>query len=112
VPRDLVGIEPVKVIPRAGYANRDPDDGTVLVLVARCAPAEPLGTDSSPEQADGRDTGMLVVRMDDADDAARALVAHGAIPVAEPRDRPERGAGLRAAHLRHPYANLVEPRSY
>ncbi len=110
--RELVGIEPVKVIPQAGYANWDLDDGTVLVLFARSALAEALGTDTLPEQAAGQDTGMLVMRVDDPDEAARTLVAHGATLVGAPRDRPEWGNGLRTAHLRDPDGNLVELQSY
>ncbi len=110
--RDLAGIEPVKVIPGAGYADWDLDDGTVLVLFARSALAEAVGAGTLPEQVACQDTGMLVMRVDDPDEAARTLVRHGATRVAEPRERPEWGSNLRTAHLRDPEGNLIELRSY
>ncbi len=110
--RELVGIEPVKVIPEAGYANWDLDGQAALVLFARSAIAQVTGTGALPERAAGQDTGMLVMRVTDVDDAARVLAAHGATLVAEPQDRPQWGPGLRTAHLRDPDGNLVELQSY
>jgi catechol 2,3-dioxygenase-like lactoylglutathione lyase family enzyme len=110
--RDLLGIEPVKVIPQAGYANWDLDGGTVLVLFARSVLAEAVGTDALPATGTGQDTGMLVMRVDDPAAAAETLVKHGATLVVPAQDRPQWGANLRTAHLRDPDGNLVELQSY
>jgi catechol 2,3-dioxygenase-like lactoylglutathione lyase family enzyme len=110
--RDLLGIEPVKVIPQAGYANWDLDGGTVLVLFARSALAGAIGTDTLPEAASAQDSGMLVMRVDDPDAAAELLVKHGATLIVPAQDRPAWGPGLRTAHLRDPDGNLIELQSY
>ena len=55
---------------------------------------------------------MLVLRVDSVDDATARLAAHGATIVADPRDRPDWGPGLRTAHLRTPDGTLVELQSY
>ncbi|MFI6348846.1 VOC family protein [Streptomyces sp. NPDC050560] len=110
--RDLLGIEPVKVIPAAGYANWDLDGGTVLVLFARASLAAAVGTGDLPSAAPAQDAAMLVLRVPDVDDAARRLAGHGATPVTEPQDRPDWGANLRTAHLRTPDGTLVELQSY
>jgi predicted enzyme related to lactoylglutathione lyase len=110
--RDLLGIEPVKVLPEARYANWDLDGQAVLVLYARENIAEVVGTAALPEHAPAQDTGMLVMRVADTDDAAARLAAHGATVVAAPQDRPEWGPGLRSAHLRDPEGNLIELQSY
>ncbi|MGW8374718.1 VOC family protein [Streptomyces sp. ODS28] len=110
--RDVLGIEPVKVIPAAGYANWDLDGGTLLVLFSRRALAEAVGTDALPAAARAQDAAMLVLRVTDVDDAAHRLAGHGAVTVTEPRDRPEWGPNLRTAHLRSPDGTLVELQSY
>jgi predicted enzyme related to lactoylglutathione lyase len=110
--RDLLGIEPVKVVPAVGYANWDLDGEAVLVLYARKAIAQVIGTGDLPSAAPAQDAAMLVLRVDDVDDAARRLSGHGASVLAEPQDRPEWGPGLRTAHLRTPDGTLVELQSY
>lgn len=110
--RDLLGIEPVKVIPEAGYANWDLDGEGVLVLFSRAAVAAVAGTGALPARPAGQDTAMLVLRVDSVDDAAPRLVTHGAQIVAGPQDRPAWGPGLRTAHLRAPDGTLVELQSY
>ncbi len=110
--RDLLGVEPVKVLPEPGYANWDVDGQAVLVLYAREAIARTVGTEALPSRAPGQDTAMLVLRVEDVDEAARTLAGHGAMVVAEPRDRPEWGPNLRTAHLREPEGNLIELQSY
>ncbi|TQJ87789.1 VOC family protein [Streptomyces sp. SLBN-31] len=110
--RDLLGIEPVKVLPAAGYANWDLDGRAVLVLFGRKAVAQVVGTDSLPSAPPAQDTAMLVLRVSDVDDATRRLSGHGATVVAEPQDRPEWGPGLRTAHLRTPDGTLVELQAY
>ncbi|MBY8887171.1 VOC family protein [Streptomyces sp. PTM05] len=110
--RDLLGVEPVKCLPEAGYANWDLDGQAVLVLYSRATIAEAVGTDALPEAPAAQDRGMLVMRVADTDEAADTLVAHGATVVAEPQDRPDWGPGLRTAHLRDPDGNLVELQSY
>lgn len=110
--RDLLGIEPVKVIPAAGYANWDLNGEAVLVLYARQAIARTIGTAGLPPAAPAQDSAMLVLRVENVDDAARRMSGHGASMVAEPVDRPEWGANLRTAHLRTPDGTLVELQSY
>jgi catechol 2,3-dioxygenase-like lactoylglutathione lyase family enzyme len=110
--RDLLGIEPVKVLPEAGYANWDLGGEAVLVLYARRTIAEVIGTTALPSSAPAQDTAMLVLRVEDVDEAARRLAGHGASVLAEPQDRPEWGPGLRSAHLRTPDGTLVELQSY
>ncbi|UNO39580.1 VOC family protein [Streptomyces sp. MST-110588] len=110
--RDLLDIEPVKVIPQAGYANWDLDGQAVLVLFSRAALAKAVGTDNLPVRSTAQDSAMLVLRVPDVDDAAGRLAAHGAAPVTEPQDRPDWGPNLRTAHLRAPDGTLVELQSY
>ena len=110
--RDLLGAQPVKVLPEHGYANWDVDGQAVLVLYTREAIARTVGTEALPSRAPGQDTSMLVLRVEDVDEAARKLAGHGAVVVVEPRDRPEWGPNLRTAHLRDPEGNLVELQSY
>ncbi|MGW5118664.1 VOC family protein [Streptomyces noursei] len=110
--RDLLGIEPVKVIAAAGYANWDLGGEAVLVLYARETIARAIGTEELPSAAPAQDGAMLVLRVDDVDSAARCLGGHGAAVLAEPQDRPEWGPDLRTAHLRTPDGTLVELQSY
>ncbi|GAA2654228.1 VOC family protein [Streptomyces lunalinharesii] len=110
--RDLLGIEPVKVISAAGYANWDLRGEAVLVLYARGTIARAIGTEDLPSAAPAQDGAMLVLRVDDVDAAARCLGGHGAVVLAAPQDRPEWGADLRTAHLRTPDGTLVELQSY
>ncbi|MBO0657129.1 VOC family protein [Streptomyces triculaminicus] len=110
--RDLLGIEPVKVIPAAGYANWDLDDEAVLVLYARKAIAQVIGTENLPPAVPAQDVAMLVLRVDNVEEAASCLSRHGASVLAKPQDRPEWGANLRTAHVRTPDGTLVELQSY
>ncbi|MFF3944434.1 VOC family protein [Streptomyces sp. NPDC001902] len=110
--RDLLGIEPVKVIPQAGYANWDLGGEAALTLFSRAALARAIGTEALPAHAPAQDAAMLVLRVDDVEAAAGKLTAHGASVVTGPRDRPEWGPGLRTAHLRTPDGSLVELQSY
>ncbi|MFD8075889.1 VOC family protein [Streptomyces sp. NPDC059718] len=110
--RDLLGIEPVKVIPQAGYANWDLGGEAALTLFSRAALARAIGTEALPAHAPAQDAAMLVLRVDDVEAAAGKLTAHGASVVTEPRDRPEWSPGLRTAHLRTPDGSLVELQSY
>ena len=110
--RDLLSIEPVKVLPEAGYANWDLDGETVLVLYARRNLAMTIGTNTLPARAEAQDSAMLVLRVAEVDAAARRLAAHGAAFLTEPQDRPDWGQGLRTSHLRTPDGTLVELQSY
>ncbi|MFE2430100.1 VOC family protein [Streptomyces sp. NPDC059373] len=110
--RDLLSIEPVKVLPEAGYANWDLNGEAVLVLYTRRNIAMTIGTDVLPARAAAQDGAMLVLRVPDVDAAARLLATHGADVLAEPQDRPDWGPGLRTAHLRTPDGTLVELQSY
>ncbi|MFF7212277.1 VOC family protein [Streptomyces sp. NPDC008238] len=110
--RDLLGTEPVKVIPQAGYANWDLGGEAALTLFSRAALARAIGTDALPTHAPAQDASMLVLRVDDVEAAAGKLTAHGAVVLAGPQDRPEWGPGLRTAHLRTPDGTLVELQSY
>ncbi len=109
--RELLGIEPVKMLPGAEYANWDLKDEAVLVLMGRARMAEAVGTGGLPAPS-GQDRAMLVLRVDDVDAAAETLAGLGAVPVAPAQDRPEWGPGLRTAHLRDPGGNLLELQSY
>ncbi|MCH5677247.1 VOC family protein [Streptomyces gilvus] len=110
--RDLLGVEPFKVVPEPGYANWDLGGEAVLVLHSRGTMAEVVGTAELPSAAPGQDTAMLVLRVEDVDDAARRLGGHGARVLAEPQDRPEWGPNPRTAHIRTPDGTLVELQSY
>ncbi|MEU4825161.1 glyoxalase/bleomycin resistance/extradiol dioxygenase family protein [Actinomadura citrea] len=109
--RALLGIEPVKLIPEAEYANWDLRGEAVLVVMGRSRMAKATGTADLPAPS-GQDGSMLVFRVDDVDAAAGTLRGLGAVQVAGPRDRPEWGPGLRTAHLRDPGGNLLELQSY
>jgi catechol 2,3-dioxygenase-like lactoylglutathione lyase family enzyme len=110
--RDLLGIEPVKLLPGHGYANWELGGQAVLVLHSREVMARAVGAEALPADTAGQDTAMVVMRVPDTELAARCLTAHGAIVVAGPQDRPEWGPGLRTAHVRDPEGNLIELQSY
>ncbi|MFI6734177.1 VOC family protein [Nonomuraea sp. NPDC050451] len=106
--RELLGVEPVKVLP--GYANWDIEGEAGLVLFGRDRLAAAVGTADLPQAA--QDTAMLVMKVDDVDAAAACLARHGATVVAPPQDRPDWAPTLRTAHLRDPEGNLIELQSY
>ncbi|MFI7638799.1 VOC family protein [Nonomuraea sp. NPDC049400] len=106
--RELLGVEPVKVLP--GYANWDIEGEAGLVLFARDRLAEAVGTADLPRTA--QDGAMLVMKVDDVDVAAACLARHGATVAAPPQDRPDWAPTLRTAHLRDPEGNLIELQSY
>ncbi|WP_141576226.1 VOC family protein [Actinomadura sp. WMMA1423] len=109
--RALLGIDPVKLIPEAEYANWDLGAEAALVVMGRSRMVEAVGAADLPAPS-GRDGSMLVFRVDDVDAAAATLRGLGAVQVAGPRDRPEWGPGLRTAHLRDPGGYLLELQSY
>ncbi|MGW4403279.1 VOC family protein [Nonomuraea sp. NPDC004702] len=109
--RAALGLEPVKVLTEAAYANWDIDGQAGLVLFGRDRVAEVVGTSGLPA-AGAQDTVMLVMRVDDVDGEADRLVGLGATVAAPPQDRPAWGPGLRTAHLRDPEGNLIELQSY
>ncbi|MEV6283148.1 VOC family protein [Kribbella sp. NPDC051770] len=106
---ELFGIQPVKVIPAAAYANWDLHGETALVLFGRAALSTALGL--APDERPATST-MLVLKVDDVDTAAAVVEKHGATPVAVPQDRPQWGPNLRTAHLRAPEGTLLELQSY
>lgn len=108
--RAALGLEPVKALTEAAYANWDIDGQAGLVLYGRDHIADVVGTTGLPSA--GQDTVMLVMRVDDVDGEADRLAGLGATVVAPPKDRPEWGPGLRTAHLRDPEGNLIELQSY
>lgn len=110
--RELVGVEPVRVVPQASYANWDVNGEAALALFSRKAIAAAVGTADLPDGPVTRDSSMLVLRVDDVDRAVECFTRHGAVLVAKPQERPEWGPGLRTAHLRDPEDNLVELQSY
>lgn len=109
---DLFGVEPVKVIPEATYANWDLEGQTGLVLFGRSMIAATIGTSSLPAEASAQDSAMLVFKVDDVDAAAKTVEQHGATLVTPPQDRPQWGPNLRTAHLRAPDGTLLELQSY
>ncbi|MEV6032219.1 VOC family protein [Nonomuraea sp. NPDC052116] len=114
--RELLGVEPVKVLP--GYANWDIEGQAGLVLFGRDRLAAAVGTADLPQAAQdtaqntAQDASMLVMKVDDVDMAADCLARHGATVVAPPQDRPDWAPTLRTAHLRDPEGNLIELQSY
>ncbi|MFF4616460.1 VOC family protein [Nonomuraea jabiensis] len=110
--RELLDVEPVKVLP--GYANWDIEGQAGLVLFGRDRLAAAVGTADLPQAAQdaAQDTAMLVMKVDDVDAAAACLARHGATVAAPPQDRPDWAPTLRTAHLRDPEGNLIELQSY
>lgn len=108
----VFGVEPVKVIPEATYANWDLDGQTGLVLFGRTMIAGTVGTGDLPADVPAQDRSMLVFKVDDVDAAAKVFTHHGATLLTEPQDRPQWGPNLRTAHLRDPEGNLLELQSY
>lgn len=108
--RDVLGFTPQSEAQRSGpYACFKFADGdTDLALFSRELMARTIGATPSARGAD--DHAVLVVRVDDVDDAHAKAVAAGAQSVAAPADRPD--WGVRAAHLRAPEGTLVEFCSY
>ncbi|RSN14321.1 glyoxalase/bleomycin resistance/extradiol dioxygenase family protein [Nonomuraea sp. WAC 01424] len=109
--RAALGVEPVKVLTEAAYANWDIDGQAGLVLFGRDNMAHVVGTAGLPA-APAQDTAMLVMKVDDVDAGTDRLVRLGAVVVAPPQDRPAWAPGLRTAHLRDPEGNLIELQSY
>lgn len=110
--RELFGVEPVKVIPEAQYANWDLDGQTGLVLFGRDQMAETIGTAALPAEVDAQDSSMLVLKVDSVDDATGILEKLGATVLSPPQDRPHWGPNLRTAHLRAPNGTLLELQAY
>ena len=110
--RELYGVEPVKVIPEAQYANWDLDGQTGLVLFGRGMIAGVIGTTELPAEAEAQDGSMLVFKVDSVDDASGVLEKLGARVLSGPQDRPQWGPNLRTAHLRAPDGTLLELQSY
>ncbi|WP_026412956.1 VOC family protein [Actinomadura oligospora] len=109
--RELLGVEPVRILPAASYANWDLDGEAVLSLFGRAAIAAVTGT-SGQAATSGQDRSMLVFKVDDVDAATKTLEGFGATIAAAPTDRPDWGPNLRTAHLRDPEGNLLELQSY
>ncbi|TWD81339.1 putative enzyme related to lactoylglutathione lyase [Kribbella amoyensis] len=110
---ELFGVQPVKVVPEASYANWDLDGQAGLAVFSRAAIASAVGTESRPTTAaPSQDTTMLVFKVDDVDAATKILTRYGATVVAPPQDRPQWGPGLRTAHLRDPEGTLLELQTY
>jgi catechol 2,3-dioxygenase-like lactoylglutathione lyase family enzyme len=110
--RDLLGIEPAKVLPQAGYAHWELHGGGLLVLFSRAELARAIGTQDLPETAPAQDAAMLVLRVDDPAAAAGVVVRHGGELVAPAQQRPAWGPTLCTAHVRDPEGHLVELQSY
>lgn len=108
----LTGAALVKGAPEGPYANWDVDDQAVLVLYDRAAMAATLGTTDLPVRSAAQDCAMLVLRVDDVDEALALCLAHGGTPALPATDRPEWGPNLRSAHLRDPDGHLIELQSY
>lgn len=106
---ELFGIQPVKVIPEASYANWDLGGEAALVLFGRAGLHAALGLDPDPTPSTST---MLVFKVDDVDAAAQIVEKHGATPLAGAQDRPQWGPNLRTAHLRAPEGTLLELQSY
>jgi len=109
---ELYGIEPVKVIPEAQYANWDLDGQAGLVLFGRAMIAGTIGTTELPAEAPAQDAMMLVLKVDEVDPAVETLEKLGATVLNPPQDRPQWGPNLRNAHLRAPDGTLLEVQSY
>jgi catechol 2,3-dioxygenase-like lactoylglutathione lyase family enzyme len=112
--QELFGIQPVKVVPEAAYANWDLGDQAALVLLGRAGLIAALGLEPPPAgtEASSAPSAMLVFKVDDVDAAARIVEKLGATAVAAPQDRPRWGPNLRTAHLRAPDGTLLELQSY
>ncbi|MEV8378408.1 VOC family protein [Kribbella sp. NPDC056861] len=109
---ELFGVQPVKVLAEASYANWDLEGQTGLVLFGRAMMAGAVGTEELPTDGPTQDSTMLVFKVADVDAAVPVLTQYGAAVVTEAQDRPQWGAGLRTAHLRDPEGNLLELQSY
>ncbi|MFI5713001.1 VOC family protein [Kribbella sp. NPDC051620] len=109
---DLFGVQPVKVVPEASYANWDLDGQAVLVLFGRAMIAGTVGTTELAAEVQAQDRSMLVFKVDEVDAAVKVFTQYGGTVVAEAQDRPQWGPNLRTAHLRDPEGNLLELQSY
>jgi predicted enzyme related to lactoylglutathione lyase len=108
----LFGVEPVKVVPEASYANWDLDGQASLVLFGRAMIAGTVGTAELVAEVPAQDRSMLVFKVDDVDAAVKVFTQYGGTVVADAQDRPQWGPNLRTAHLRDPEGNLLELQSY
>ena len=98
--RDVLEADPVVNVPNT-YAEFD-TAGARLALVSDATMGAVVGR-PAPRAGDAV---VVCLRVDDVDEAAKRLKAHGATLVREPHDQP---AWLqRVAHLRDPAGNLVE----
>ncbi|MEU8176245.1 VOC family protein [Microbispora hainanensis] len=104
----VAGAHLVKGAETGPYANWDRDDEAVLALLDREMLAKVIGVDLDG----GHDGTMLVLTVNDVDQAAAVGAANGGRIVAPPSPRPEWGPTCRTAHLRDPDGNLLELQSY
>ena len=104
--RDVIGLEPVWGAEGGRYADFKAGNSASVALFKRGLMAEAVGTLDMPSDASCQDRTVLVIEVDDVDDAVPALRAKGAVFVTEPKDYP--AWTIRAAHLRDPDGNLIE----
>lgn len=90
------------------YANWDRETEAVLALLDRSMLERVTGIGLGGSG----DATMLVLTVEDVEEAAAVAQAHGGRMVVPPGDRPEWGPTCRTAHLRDPDGNLVELQSY
>ncbi|MFI6846352.1 glyoxalase/bleomycin resistance/extradiol dioxygenase family protein [Kitasatospora sp. NBC_00085] len=109
----LTGATLAKGSPEGPYANWDVADQAVLALYDRALMAITLGTAGLPaEPPSVQDAAMLVLRVDDVDQALALCLRSGGMLAAVATNRPAWGPNLRSAHLRDPEGRLIELQSY
>ncbi len=89
----------------SGYAEFGAGD-VVLSLFCRTHMAGVVGAAELPASAVAMDPMVIILRVDDVDQAVERLEGMGVSLAAKPTDRP--GWDIRTAHLRDPDGNLIE----
>jgi len=106
--RDVMGFEVAWGEENDGYADFRAGEGTNLALFDRTEMSEAIGTSNLPVSAPGpvQDQVMLIFGVEDVDEVLGRLRRQGVQFVADPQDHPD--WGIRTAHFRDPYGNLIE----
>lgn len=106
--RDVMGFKVSWGDENDTYASFTAAEGKepMLAIFGRAEMADVIGTTGLPFDAPCQDRAVLVVGVEDVDEACLQLKSRGVRFVVEPADYPD--WGMRAAYLRDPDGNLIE----
>ncbi len=103
--KDVMGFEPVFGTDADNYAEFDTGK-ELLALFTRSGMADAIGAENRPANSLMQDRAVLVITVENVDEAVKELIAKGVRLAAPLVDRPTWGA--RTAHFYDPDGNLIE----